>query len=143
MKDIKICSAGILFKNNKILLGKRANSRRFYPNVWDLIGGHCSKNEKPADALRRELKEEIGVYNISSSELAILDEPEPDKNGIYKYYIYLIKEWIGSPKNLKPKEHSKIEWFTIKDALKLELAHPKYFEIFKNLKTCETSTYES
>ena len=32
--------AAILVREDKILLGKRAPSRDFYPNVWDMFGGH-------------------------------------------------------------------------------------------------------
>ena len=59
---IKVCALGILFRNEKILLGKRAKHRTSYPNVWDMIGGHSENTETPKQTLIRELQEEIGVH---------------------------------------------------------------------------------
>ena len=44
-------------------------NKRFYPNVWDIIDGHCIDSETPEETLIRELKEEIGVIPISFSLL--------------------------------------------------------------------------
>jgi len=30
----------LIVESQKILLGKRASTRTFYPNVWDVFGGH-------------------------------------------------------------------------------------------------------
>jgi hypothetical protein len=46
-KKVNICAGGILCKENKILLGKRSAHRSFYPDVWDIIGGHRENNETP------------------------------------------------------------------------------------------------
>ena len=47
----KVGSAGILFQDGRILLGKRSANRDFYPNVWDLFGGHSEKKETPEETL--------------------------------------------------------------------------------------------
>lgn len=53
--------AAILHSGNRVLLCHRAPNRRWYPDVWDFPGGHVEDGERPAQALRRELTEEIGV----------------------------------------------------------------------------------
>jgi 8-oxo-dGTP diphosphatase len=128
---MKVCAAGILFKDNKIFLGKRSKDRKFYPDVWDIIGGHCEGNETLEQTLSRELQEEIGITPSKFFHIAVLQDPDPDIHGDYEYHIYLVTGWIGSPKNLSPNEHSELCWFSIDDAIKLNLAHPKYIELFK------------
>ena len=58
-----------------MLLARRSPERLFYPGVWDVIGGHCEKDEAPGDALVREVKEEIGVTPRTVKEIAVLAEP--------------------------------------------------------------------
>ena len=59
-------------RGDEILLAKRSEGRTFYPGVWDVIGGHCEGSEAPADALVRELQEEIGVQALAFEEIAVL-----------------------------------------------------------------------
>ncbi|MFX1250815.1 MAG: NUDIX hydrolase [Promethearchaeota archaeon] len=134
---MKICAAGILLKKGKILLGKRSADRKFYPNVWDLIGGHCKGNETPEQTLLRELQEEVGVRPTKFIHLEVLYEPNPEVYGDYEYHVYLVTDWIGSPLNLSD-EHSELNWFDIDEASKLELAHPKYLELFKSIKIMDS-----
>ncbi len=124
------CAAGILIKDNKILLGKRSGNRTFYPDVWDIIGGHCKDNETPEQTLSRELKEEIGVTPINFMHVAVLHESDDQD---YEYHIYVVTAWTGSPKNMAPEEHSELIWIEIDEALTLNLAHPDYGELFKKV----------
>jgi 8-oxo-dGTP pyrophosphatase MutT (NUDIX family) len=130
---LKVCSAGILLKENKILLGKRSADLKFYPDVWDIIGGHCKNNETLEQTLSRELREEIGVTPTGFIHIAVFHDPKPNVHGDYEYNIYLVTDWIGSPRNLSPSEHSELGWFEINEALKLDLAHPKYPELFRSI----------
>jgi len=128
-----VCAAGILLKDNKVLLGRRRGDLEFYPDTWDVIGGHCKKKEIPEETLSRELKEELGVTPTRFAPIAVLQEPNPDIYGNYRYYIYLVTGWSGTPGNLSPDEHSEIAWFSIEEAAKLKLAHPEYPELFKTV----------
>lgn len=123
------CAGGILVKDNKILLGKRSGDLQFYPDVWDIIGGHCEDGETPEQALKRELGEEIGITPTSFNRIAVLHDPE---NAEYEYHIYVVKDWTGVPRNLTC-EHSEVAWVPIDEAVMLNLAHPEYPELFKNI----------
>ncbi len=126
---LKICALGILFKNGKILLGKRAEYRTSYPNVWDIIGGHCENSETPTQTLIRELQEEIGVTPIQFEQISTLF----DSNNDHTYHVFVVTDWKGEPDRLQPEEHSMIGWFEIHEAIKLELALPIYRELFTSL----------
>ncbi|RKU19102.1 hypothetical protein C6500_11765 [Candidatus Poribacteria bacterium] len=127
--ELKVCALGILFRNGKILLGKRDKHRASYPNVWDMIGGHCEIAETPKQTLIRELEEEIGVTPIQFEHMSTLF----DSNNDHTYHVFVVTDWKGEPECLQPEEHSRIGWFRINEALKLELALPIYRELFSSL----------
>jgi 8-oxo-dGTP pyrophosphatase MutT (NUDIX family) len=55
----------VLVREGRILLGRRSRRKRICPGLWDVIGGHVEAEETYEDALRRELREEIGVNPTS------------------------------------------------------------------------------
>ncbi len=79
----------------RILLARRSADRSFYPGVWDVIGGHCERDEAPADALVRELREEIGVTARAFDEIAVLPEPQPIEHGEAQYHIFIVTAWMA------------------------------------------------
>src|ERR1700733_4531962 len=55
------CACAALHRNGKFLFGRRSPGKRFYPNGWDLLGGHVRVGETIEAALVREIEEEVGV----------------------------------------------------------------------------------
>ncbi len=45
----------------KVFLPRRAKTKKFLPDVFELPGGHVEFGEDLADGLKREIKEELGV----------------------------------------------------------------------------------
>jgi 8-oxo-dGTP diphosphatase len=117
---------GLLRDGNRILLCHRSPQRRWYPDVWDLPGGHVEPGERPGAALVRELREELGIVIA-----APLGPPVQEVHaGTVDMQIWLIEAWTGSPANVAPDEHDAIAWFT-EDALgDLSLAHDTYLAMF-------------
>jgi 8-oxo-dGTP diphosphatase len=127
---MRICAGGLLMRGGEILLAKRSEDRTFYPGVWDVIGGHCEGNETPADALLRELAEEIGVRALVFEEIAVLREPQPAEQGEARYHMCIVTAWSGEPR-LRNAEHSALRWLDLNQALALPLAHPSYSGLFQ------------
>ena len=68
-KDINHTVKAVIYSKDKILLQLRDQKPNiFYPGVWGLFGGGMDDGEKPIDALKRELLEEIG-FEINSAKL--------------------------------------------------------------------------
>ncbi|HPL29318.1 MAG TPA: NUDIX domain-containing protein [Anaerolineae bacterium] len=126
------CAGGILLKGRRIVLGKRAANREFYPKVWDIIGGRCDAGEEPEETLVREMTEEIGVVPRVFSRVAVLPEPLPELYGEAEYHIYVVTGWAGLLAE-HGDEHAELRWFELTEAMKLDLALPAYRSVFAAL----------
>ncbi len=124
------CVAALIVEGHRILLGKRAAERAFYPDVWDVFGGHVEPGESLEQALVRELNEELGIVPIAWRLLLTADEPEPERNGPGVYHFYTVTAWRGMHENRAPEEHSEIAWFTLAEAAQLRLAISAYVDLF-------------
>jgi mutator protein MutT len=122
--------AGILVRDDKILLGLRSPTRAFYPDVWDMFGGHIEAQEQPEQALVRELQEELDITPTHWRELEVLRESVPAGDGMDArdliVYFYCVTGWAGTPVNRQMEEHSTIQWFSYDEAIRLKLAHHSY-----------------
>jgi 8-oxo-dGTP pyrophosphatase MutT (NUDIX family) len=99
--------------------------------LWDVPGGHCEAGEAPAQALARELEEEIGVTPRAFAELAVLDEPRPAEHGEARYHMFAVTAWDGGEPRLRGPEHAELRWLHLAEALVLALAHPDYPALFR------------
>jgi 8-oxo-dGTP diphosphatase len=118
--------AAFLRDRNRVLLCHRSASRRWYPDVWDLSGGHVDSEETSRMALVREVREELGV--------AISEPPGPPFHHIcvdaFEIQIWLVDAWTGVPVNAAPDEHDAIGWFERTELANLRLAHDSYLAMF-------------
>src|SRR5262245_15050724 len=57
----KVVVAAVMIRDGRVLLAKRAATKRIAPGKYHLPGGHVEHGEHPAAALAREMAEEFGV----------------------------------------------------------------------------------
>lgn len=69
-KNPKATTTAIIIRDNKLLLLKR--NQEPFKSLWDLPGGFLQEHETPKEALKRELKEELGVDVISFEFIKII-----------------------------------------------------------------------
>jgi 8-oxo-dGTP diphosphatase len=96
----------VLAGQGQVLLVHRHPDRRFYPNCWDLPGGHIEPEESPEEAVRRECLEEIGV-NLRGVRPVPMSSSDP----LLEVHAFLATSWEGAPSNLAPDEHDDLRWF--------------------------------
>jgi 8-oxo-dGTP diphosphatase len=123
--------AAILSRGDKVLLCHRSPIRQWYPDVWDLPGGHVEPAEQPETALRRELIEEIGIEIgvVSQEPVLRLDEASTGLGLI----VWHVTRWRGVAENRQPEEHDQIDWFAEQELGGLDLAHPSYLSLLQRL----------
>jgi 8-oxo-dGTP diphosphatase len=114
--------AAFLRDGNRVLLCYRSAGRRWYPDVWDLPGGHVEHGEMPTAALVREIREELGIA-IAEPSGPPMQEIRADT---FDMQIWLVDEWTGTPLNAAPDEHDVIAWFERTELAHLRLAHDSY-----------------
>jgi len=124
---------GALIENGGVLLCLRTKERTSAPGVWDFPGGHVEPGESPEAALRRELREEIGID---------IDPPTrpPDHRlmeGALDLKLWILHRWTGTPTNAAPDEHVTIGWFAFSEAQALDLAHDTYVNLLERISRSE------
>ena len=120
----RVVVAALVRGPGQVLLCHRSAQRRSYPAVWDFAGGHVEGDETPLDALRRELREELGIV-VHVATLAETPDLRVTK-GDLDLSVWAVRAWDGDPANCAPEEHDRVGWFDIDDAIVEELAHPEY-----------------
>ena len=121
-QEIPEVAAGgfILNKKGEILLIKSPK----WGEKFVVCGGHVNFGEKMEDAVKREIKEEVGL-DIDVLELLTVQEAIFDKN-FHRQTHFIFLEFLclaKNPKQIKIDNREIISyiWIKPKDALKLDL----------------------
>lgn len=61
----------VLYRGAKVLLQKRDDNPKLFPNYWTVFGGQMDAGEEPRDTVCREIKEELG-FDIDPASLRYL-----------------------------------------------------------------------
>ncbi|MFY1703034.1 NUDIX hydrolase [Micromonospora sp. WMMA1923] len=93
-----------------VLLVHRSPTRRAYPDLWDLPGGHVEAGESELQALAREMHEELGVHIVVESSSRSGDLHAGSGEDAVHVGVWQIRDWVGSPTNRAPEEHDDIAW---------------------------------
>ena len=108
-----------LVRDGLVLLVHRHSSREWYPDCWDLVGGHVETGESPHEAVIRECLEELGVHVHDPLPIPMtFNDPTLD------VHAFLVTRWDGEPVNSAPEEHDDLRWFWPTDLASLKLADP-------------------
>ena len=111
----------VLLREGRVLLCHRTAQRAWYPDCWDVAGGHVEPGESPRDAARRECHEELG---ITVTDLVAVDCPLADPN--VEVHAFTARTWEGEITNQAPEEHDALRWCTAEELADLRLADPAY-----------------
>lgn len=105
------CGAAILDEAGRLLLIRRL--RQPEAGAWGLPGGRIEFAEKACDAVRREIREELGV-EIAVTTLACIAETIDAGDGRHWIApVYTAHIVTGRPAIMEPEKHDRLGWFTL------------------------------
>jgi 8-oxo-dGTP diphosphatase len=90
--------AGILERQRRILICRRTPEQS-HPLKWEFPGGKVEPGESPAEALARELEEELGITAAVGEEIDRYEFVYPGKSPILLIFIR-VTSFSGEPRNL-------------------------------------------
>ena len=107
-------SCWILNQKGEILLQRRALIKKKKPGVWSKTGGHVDTGETVIDAIKREVKEEIGL-ELEDNNLFFMQKFKSINPNFFSYgYIALTNKDIEDYK-LQLEEVDKVKYYKIED----------------------------
>ncbi|NTG29950.1 NUDIX domain-containing protein [Agrobacterium rhizogenes] len=96
-----------LIRDGNVLLGFRTNVA-VNNEVWELPGGKLEVGETPEIAIRREVREELGIRLLDERKVI-----EVNMHGI-THHIFSCYLWDGEIRNAEPNFCRELQWFDIK-----------------------------
>jgi 8-oxo-dGTP diphosphatase len=109
-KNIKVGTGVMIFKDGKILVGKRRN--RHGHGEYSFPGGHLDYMESLEDCVKKEYLEEVGVKIKNIKFLCVSNETAyPPRHGIL---IAFTADWkSGTPRDLPEERIGEWKWCDI------------------------------
>jgi 8-oxo-dGTP diphosphatase len=114
--------ACIINNEEKILLCKRGAKAKNERGLWEIPGGAVELNETLEEALKREIKEEIGVDIEIIRLLHVVSHIIKKEHQHWVSPTYICKIISGFPVIKEPEKCDEIGWFSISVAQKLPLS---------------------
>ena len=114
-------ASAILIGSGCVLLERRSPTATWSPGVWDSPGGKLEPGESPDDAVRREIREELGVELVDYELLAVVDEEPGRIPTRCRHYLYVARTWRGDP---RPVEGQSLAWVAARWAVDSDDCHP-------------------
>ena len=90
--------AALLVRDGKLLICQRTRHQPM-PLKWEFPGGKIEPGEQPAEALRRELEEEIGIQARIGDEVARLRHNYKN-GGAVELQFFRVTQYEGEIENL-------------------------------------------
>ncbi len=87
---------------------------------WEFPGGKVENGETVAQALARELNEEIAIEILSCQPLMVIEHSYPEVNGddkTVRLEVFIVDNFIGEP---SAQEGQKQGWFSLEDLKALD-----------------------
>ncbi|MCI6899134.1 MAG: NUDIX domain-containing protein [Bacilli bacterium] len=111
--ETRIVVTGILKDKDLFLVVRRSKEDDLYPGCWEFPGGHIEFGETISDALKRELKEEIGFSDFDNPIITNYTDEVKEKSGKTIHNIELDFIIEANKENINitlSKEHTEYAW---------------------------------
>ena len=112
MVETRVITQALVKYGNKYLIGKRAATKKFAPNKWELITGFIDRNESVEQIILRELKEETQLDGkiVKTADPYVMQDKEAR---------WIVIPFVVESKSDKfvrnEKDHSKLKWVSVQE----------------------------
>mgnify|MGYP005821567495 CR=1 FL=1 len=113
MKQVHV-AVGVIVSNGHFFLTKR-QEHVHQGGKWEFPGGKVEANETVAQALHRELKEEIAIDVLTCQPLIEIKHDYGDKNVLLE--VFVVDNYQGEP---SAQEGQKEAWFNLEQLQEVE-----------------------
>jgi len=108
---VLVAACALIDADGRVLIAQRPDDKPM-AGLWEFPGGKIEQNERPEEALIRELKEELGI-DVQEACLA----PLTFASHRYEDFallmpLYICRRWSGTP---VAKEHRALKWVRPKE----------------------------
>lgn len=110
----------------KVFLPKRAASKKFLPDIYELPGGHIDFGEDIVDGLKREILEEFSMHIHVGDPFAAFTYTNEVK-GSHSIEVIYFAEFTDPLDQIQhnPEDHSEYGWFGKDEILDLVVSDKK------------------
>jgi 8-oxo-dGTP diphosphatase len=111
MKRVLVAAVALIDPDGRVLLAKRPEGKSL-AGLWEFPGGKVEINERPEEALIRELQEELGI-DVEESCIAPLTFASHSYEEFHLLMpLYVCRRWKGLVQALEGQE---LKWVRAKD----------------------------
>lgn len=108
--DPVLVVAGVIVRDSRFLAARRSETMA-WAGFWEFPGGKVEPGETLAEALKRELREELSIA-IDAFSLWKVKEKKVT-GGAIRLFFHLVTEFSGTP---TPREGQELAWLTCEEA---------------------------
>jgi len=110
-KLVLIVACGLIDPDGRVLIAQRPPKKEM-AGLWEFPGGKVEPQERPEEALIRELKEELGIA-VQEPCLAPFTFASHSYPGFHLLMpLFVCRRWYGTP---VPLEHTALKWVRPRD----------------------------
>lgn len=121
--------AVILNEQGEVLMSLRGPKAKSERGKWELPGGTVEFGETMAEALKREVEEELGIEIVVGEFLNLTDQVLVEEEQHWISATYICRIMKGQPTIIEPEKCQELRWVALEDILKLDLTIATYKDI--------------
>jgi 8-oxo-dGTP diphosphatase len=126
---VRVVAAALYDERGRVLIADRPAGKHM-AGRWEFPGGKVGEGETLADALARELNEELGITVSSAQPLMDLTHDYTDRRG--ELHMWLVTDYRGEPQSLDGQQLKWVEPARLFDEDILEADRP-FIEALQSL----------
>ena len=108
---VLVVAAALVDSDGRVLIAQRPEGKSM-AGLWEFPGGKIEADERPEDALIRELKEELGIA-VKEACLAPFTFASHTYGAFHLLMpLYICRRWEGVP---QARHHAALKWVRVKD----------------------------